>query len=41
MVDMRSETTAADPEVDFVALPVGAQIGRYEVLSVLGQEASA
>ena len=37
MVDMRSETTAADPEVDFVALPVGAQIGRYEVLSVLGQ----
>ncbi|MDO8973004.1 protein kinase [Reyranella sp.] len=37
MVDMRSETTAAAPEVDIVALPVGAQIGRYEVLSVLGQ----
>ena len=37
MVDMKSETTPADPEVDFVALPVGAQIGRYEVLSVLGQ----
>ena len=37
MVDMRSETTATDPEVDFVALPVGTLIGRYEVLSVLGQ----
>lgn len=37
MVDMRSETTVTDPEVDFVALPVGTLIGRYEVLSVLGQ----
>ena len=37
MVDMRSETTATDPEVDFVALPVGTLIGRHEVLSVLGQ----
>ena len=37
MVDMRPETTATDPEVDFVALPVGTLIGRYEVLSVLGQ----
>lgn len=37
MVDMRSETTATDPDVDFVALPVGTLIGRYEVLSVLGQ----
>lgn len=37
MVDMRSEMTATDPEVDFVALPVGTLIGRYEVLSVLGQ----
>jgi serine/threonine protein kinase/peptidoglycan hydrolase-like protein with peptidoglycan-binding domain len=37
MVEMRSETTTADPDVDFVALPVGTLIGRYEVLSVLGQ----
>ena len=37
MVDMRSETTTTDPEVDVVALPVGTLIGRYEVLSVLGQ----
>lgn len=37
MVDMRSDTTTADPDVDFVALPVGTLIGRYEVLSVLGQ----
>jgi len=37
MVDMKSETTTTDPEVDFVALPVGTPIGRYEVLSVLGQ----
>ena len=37
MSDIRSEMTGTDPEVDFVALPIGAQIGRYEVLSVLGQ----
>lgn len=37
MVDMNSETTVTDPEVDFVALPPGTPIGRYEVLSVLGQ----
>ena len=37
MVEMRSETTTADPDVDFVALPAGTLIGRYEVLSVLGQ----
>ena len=37
MVDMRPETTATDPDVDFIALPVGMPIGRYEVLSVLGQ----
>jgi serine/threonine protein kinase len=37
MSDIRSEMTGTNPEVDFVALPIGAQIGRYEVLSVLGQ----
>ncbi|MSP76285.1 MAG: hypothetical protein EXR12_09130 [Rhodospirillaceae bacterium] len=36
MVDLKSGTTANDPEVDFAALPPGEQIGRYEVLSVLG-----
>ncbi len=37
MVDMKSGTTTSDPDVDFVALPPGEKIGRYEVLSVLGQ----
>ena len=34
---MRSGSTTNDPEVDFVALPAGEMIGRYEVLAVLGQ----
>lgn len=37
MVDMKSGTTTGDPEVDYIALPPGEMIGRYEVLSVLGQ----
>ncbi len=37
MVDMKSGTTTGDPEVDYIALPAGEMIGRYEVLSVLGQ----
>ena len=37
MVDMKSGTTSGDPEVDYIALPAGETIGRYEVLSVLGQ----
>ena len=32
-----ADTTAAGSEIDFVALPPGATIGRYEVLAVLGQ----
>ncbi|MDP1841485.1 MAG: protein kinase [Reyranella sp.] len=34
---MKSGTTASDPEVDFIALPAGEMIGRYEILAVLGQ----
>ena len=34
---MSSGSTTNDPEVDFVALPAGEMIGRYEVLAVLGQ----
>ena len=37
MVDIKSGTTTSDPEVDFIALPAGEMIGRYEVLAVLGQ----
>ncbi|MSP76287.1 MAG: hypothetical protein EXR12_09140 [Rhodospirillaceae bacterium] len=37
MVGMKSGTTTSDPEVDFIALPAGEMIGRYEVLAVLGQ----
>ncbi len=37
MTILESETTTSDPDVDFVALPPGEKIGRYEVLSVLGQ----
>lgn len=36
MVEVRSDRNGA-PDVDFVALPVGSKIGRYEVLAVLGQ----
>ena len=37
MVETRSDAPAEVQEVDFVALPAGEKIGRYEVLSVLGQ----
>ncbi len=36
MVEVGSDGKGA-PDVDFVALPAGAKIGRYEVLAVLGQ----
>ncbi|MGQ0582169.1 MAG: protein kinase domain-containing protein [Reyranella sp.] len=34
---MKSGTATGDSEVDYIALPAGEMIGRYEVLSVLGQ----
>ena len=37
MDETKSDAPAAVQEVDFVALPAGEKIGRYEVLSVLGQ----
>ena len=36
MVEVSSDRKGA-PDVDFVALPTGSKIGRYEVLAVLGQ----
>ena len=37
MVEPGGQLPGAEPEVDFVALKTGQTIGRYEVLSVLGQ----
>jgi serine/threonine protein kinase len=37
MTDTKSETPSVISEVDYVALPIGVNIGRYEVVSVLGQ----
>jgi serine/threonine protein kinase len=37
MTYTKSETTRVISEVDYVALPIGEKIGRYEVVSVLGQ----
>ena len=37
MSDSTSQTQGASSSVDFVALTAGRRIGRYEVVSVLGQ----